>query len=78
MSYLDSDFQSQDYSTEKKKKNLKSKFGFYFCHWCKKKYLRRKWKWKHEDKCLDNPVVIKRIRILNNIGKTILKTNKIN
>lgn len=53
-----------------KKPDFRSKFSKYFCHWCKKySSSRKKWTWKHEDQCLDNPHVILYIRKLNGLNK---------
>lgn len=47
------------------------KAKFCFCHWCKKSYMSRVWMWKHEDSCIDNPEVVKKIRNLNGFGVVI-------
>ncbi len=42
-----------------KKLSLRLKFNFYICHWCKNyTSLRKKWTWKHENQCIDNPKVL--------------------
>lgn len=39
---------------------------FCFCHWCKTHKLKyRKSMWKHEDRCIDNPEFVSKIRELN-------------
>lgn len=50
---------------------------FCFCHWCKKFKLKsRRWMWKHEDSCIDNPEFIKKIRVLNKTPRQIMEIIK--
>lgn len=46
-----------------KKPGLRSRFAYYVCHWCKKySSSKKKWTWKHEDRCIDNPSFIDQLR----------------
>jgi len=53
-----------------RKVRTRAKFYCYICHWCKLySSLRKKWTWKHEDKCLDDPIFTQHLLHLNGLRK---------
>ena len=42
---------------------------YYTCHWCTIFKLKsRVWMWKHEDSCIDNPKILRKLRNLYGLG----------